>query len=153
LNLAEAVVSNSKSVTGGYSYSNYSTLPINIHRYSGEYDVIVKPVSAFYQNFQINNIEIDGANCALNIRMPDVFILPEFYHVKYSQAQLLELENSTKYLPVYPLIDEEVKLVDEMYRDGLITNKDYWVQVMKGLAPINLEYVKVICKRAVDKIK
>ncbi len=106
LNLAEAVVSNSKSVTGGYSYSNYSTLPIDIHRYSGEYDVIVKPVSAFYQNFQINNIEIDGANCALNIRMPDVFILPEFYHVKYSQAQLLELENSTKYLPVYPLIDE-----------------------------------------------
>jgi len=65
LNLAEAVVSNSKSVTGGYSYSSYSTVPIDIHRYSGEYDVIVKPVSAFYQNFQINNIEIDGSKLCI----------------------------------------------------------------------------------------
>lgn len=106
MNLTESVVSNSKSVTGGYSYTDYSIVPVEIYRYSGEYDAIFKPVSAFYQDFRINDIQISGANCSLNIKMPDVFILPEFYHVKYSQSQLLELENSTKYLPVYPLIDE-----------------------------------------------
>lgn len=105
-NVPEAVVSNSKSVTGGYSYTSYTIVPIEIHRYSGEYDVIFKQVSAFYQNFKINDVEINGANCAINIDMPEVFILPEFYHVKYSKSQLLELENSSKYLPVYPLIDE-----------------------------------------------
>jgi len=106
MNLPEAVVSNSKSVTGGYRYTDYQIVPIDIHRYSGEYDIIFKNISAFYQDFQINGIQISGANCRLNIQMPNVFILPEFYHIKYSQSQLLELENSAKYLPVYPLIDE-----------------------------------------------
>jgi hypothetical protein len=106
INIKEAVTANSKSVTGGYSYSEATSVPIEIHRYSGEYDVIFKPVSAFYQSLQINDFTINGANCALHIHVPGVFELPEFYHVKYSKSQLLDLENSTKYSPVYPLIGE-----------------------------------------------
>jgi len=106
INIKERVSANGKSVTGGFTYVEEPSLPIEIHRYSGEYDIIFKPVSAFYQKTQINDFEINGANCSLHISVPGVFEIPEFYHVKYSNSQLLDLENSSQYLPIYPLIGE-----------------------------------------------
>ena len=106
VNVEQKVTSNSRSLTGGYSYDESAVVPTEIHRYSGEYDVIFKPVSAFYQNLQINNFTISGANCSLHIHVPNFFVVPEFYHVKYSKSQLLDLENSTEYSPIYPTINE-----------------------------------------------
>ena len=106
VNLEQKVTSNSRSVTGGYAYDEASIVPLEIHRYSGEYDVVFKPVSAFYQNLQINSFTISGANCSLHISVPNFFVVPEFYHVKYSKSQLLDLENSQEYSPIYPTISE-----------------------------------------------
>ena len=106
VNLEQKVTSNSRSVTGGYAYDETAIVPFEIHRYSGEYDVVFKPVSAFYQDLQVNNFTISGANCALHISVPNFFMVPEFYHVKYSKSQLLDLENSKEYSPVYPSISE-----------------------------------------------
>jgi hypothetical protein len=106
VNLEQKVTSNSRSVTGGYAYDETAIVPLEIHRYSGEYDVVFKPVSAFYQNLQINGFTISGANCSLHISVPNFFVVPEFYHVKYSKSQLLDLENSQEYSPIYPTISE-----------------------------------------------
>lgn len=100
------VTSNSSTSLGGYTYSESTAVDLEIRRYSGEYDAIFKPVTAFYQKTKIGQYEIDGANCAIHIDIPGVFELPEFNHVKYSDAAILELENSASYLPEYPLINE-----------------------------------------------
>ena len=106
-NQAVQVTYNSKTVTGGYTYAeNALQNPFEIHRYSGEYDAIFKPVSAFYQKTKIGQYEIFGANCTIHINIPDAFILPELHHVKYSPKQILELENSPNYIAEYPIIDE-----------------------------------------------
>ena len=101
------VTYNSKTVIGGYTYSeNELQTPQEIHRYSGEYDAIFKPVSAFYQRTKIGEFEIVGANCTIHIDVPDSFIMPEFNHIKYSPKQILDLENSTNYTAEYPIIGE-----------------------------------------------
>jgi len=100
------VVYTNQTVTGGYTYSEGAQVTQEIHRYSGEYEAVFKPVSAFYQRMQIGAFEIDGANCLLHITAPRAFEIEEFNHVKYATSQILDLENSTQYLPVYPLIDE-----------------------------------------------
>lgn len=93
-------------VTGGYTYSETAMVAQEIHRYSGEYDVIFKPVSAFYQTTKVGDFEINGANCTLHIGVPGSFEIKEFNHIKYSPARILDLENSAAYLPVYPIINE-----------------------------------------------
>lgn len=106
-NQAVQVTYNSKTVAGGYSFAEVNLqIPSEIHRYSGEYEAIFKPVSAFYQKTKIGQYEIIGANCSLHINIKDAFILPELHHVKYSQKQILELENSANYIAEYPIIDE-----------------------------------------------
>ena len=101
------VTSNSSTALGGYSYTETTqTAGAEIRRYSGEYEAIFKPVTAFYQKTKIGEFLIEGANCSLDLSVPGVFELREFNHIKYSNTSILELENSAGYLPVYPLIDE-----------------------------------------------
>lgn len=101
------VTYNSKTVPGGYVYGETgASVPAEIHRYSGEYDAIFKPVSAFYQKTQIGEFQIFGANCSINVSTPNSFVLPEFNHIKHSTRRILDLENSPNYLAEYPILDE-----------------------------------------------
>lgn len=106
-NQAVLVTYNSKTVTGGYVYGETPLqIPIEIHRYSGEYDAIFKPVSAFYQKTKIGQYEIVGANCSIHIGVKDSFLIPELNHIKYSTSRILDLENSANYSAEYPVINE-----------------------------------------------
>jgi len=43
-------------------------------------------------------------------------------------------------------------LVDEMFRDGLITDKGYWYKVLQGEIPPKPEYLQILFGRMVSKI-
>ena len=90
----------------GFSISEVSSTEYSVNRYSTEYDIITNTVSGFSYNFNINQINLIGANIKFNPEIRDFFIIPEFEYVKYSKSTILELENSKQYSPVYPLIDE-----------------------------------------------
>jgi hypothetical protein len=78
----------------------------SVKRYSGEYDIITKPISAFKYEFSINGNDLSSANVCLNPYADNFFVLPEFEFVKYSKTSILDLENSQEYSAEYPLIGE-----------------------------------------------
>jgi hypothetical protein len=91
---------------GGYNQSERAVPKYELFRYSGEYDVIFRPVAGFnYQN-QIGEFSLPGSNTRLNPDVTNFFVLPEHYYVKYSDTRILDLEESTKFSARYPLISE-----------------------------------------------
>jgi hypothetical protein len=90
----------------GFTLNEVGTTPYQVNRYSGEYDVIVKPLAGYKYDFSINDITLTGSNSCINPNVDQFFAIPDFEHVKYSKTSILDLENSQNYSPVYPLIDE-----------------------------------------------
>lgn len=102
----EAVQAGQINQVAGYKLSEVQSTEYDVNRYSTEYDVISKPISAFDYNFQISGINLVGANIKLNPNIDGFFTVSEFEYVKYAKQTILDLENSQKYSSVYPLIDE-----------------------------------------------
>ena len=85
------------------------------------------------------------------------------FHDQLNEAQwihnnMIAIKDAFKYgifdalqIP-YEIQSKEEKLVEEMYKDGLITDKDCWLKVLKGERPIELQWFKLICERATSKI-
>lgn len=102
----ERVETSEGSQVGGYSQSEKAVPKYEVFRYSGEYDVIFKPITGFkYQN-QLGDFSLPGSNVRLNSGVSNFFVLPELFYIKYSDKRLLDLEESTKYRAKYPLISE-----------------------------------------------
>jgi hypothetical protein len=92
--------------TAGVTLSEVPSQSYSVNRYSGEYDIITRPIAGFKYNFSINSNDLTSANVCLNPRVENFFILPEFEFVKYSKTSILDLENSQNYSAEYPLIGE-----------------------------------------------
>lgn len=102
----ETVQSGQINQIAGVSLTEVNSESYSVNRYSGEYDILTRPVSGFKYEFSINNNDLAGANVCLNPNVDNFFVLPEFEFVKYSKTSILDLENSQKYLAAYPLIGE-----------------------------------------------
>jgi hypothetical protein len=102
----EQIETASTSVVGGFNHTESLTQKYEVFRYSGEYDVLYRPISGFKYSSQLGNFDLSGSNCLLNPKIKNFFIMPEFSFVKYSETQILDLESSTKYKAQYPLIGE-----------------------------------------------
>jgi hypothetical protein len=90
----------------GYVLSESSSQEYDLNRYSGNYDVIFKPLAAFKYYFSINSNQLIGANVCLNPNVDNFFTLKDFEYVKFSNSTILDLENSQNYSSVYPLVAE-----------------------------------------------
>lgn len=90
----------------GFTLSEVNSQPYSVNRYSGEYDIITKPIAGFKYGFSINGNDLTGANVCLNPEVDNFFIIPDFEFVKYSKTSILDLENSQNYTTEYPLIGE-----------------------------------------------
>lgn len=102
----EEVVTSSKSLVGGFTHEEQLSTAYEVNRYSGEYDVIYRTISGFKQNVDLDDIHFSGANIFLNPEVSDFFRIPEFSFIKYSDFNILDFENSQKFEPLYPMIDE-----------------------------------------------
>ena len=96
----------SKILVGGYEPSEKASSSYEVFRYSGEYEVLFKQISAFKYSNTLGNFDLAGANIRLNSSVSNFFILPELSYVKYSEKTILDLEASSKFDPKYPLIGE-----------------------------------------------
>lgn len=54
--------------------------------------------------------------------------------------------------PITPVQSIET-LVEELIKDGVVTDRALWEQVLKGIVPAKPEYLQIAFRRAVDKIK
>jgi len=102
----ETVNTSVQSEVAGVIHAESKTADYEVNRYSGEYDVIYKPLTGFKYKNRINDFTLDGANVMINSNVTNFFNLPEFYFVKYSDKNILDLEQSEKYEAQYPLINE-----------------------------------------------
>ena len=102
----EAVQSGQINQIAGVTLSEVNSQAYSVNRYSGEYDIITRPIAGFKYNFSINENDLTSANACLNPHVENFFILPEFEFVKYSRTSILDLENSQNYSAEYPLIGE-----------------------------------------------
>jgi len=102
----EQIETASTAVVGGFTHIESKSQKYEVFRYSGEYDVLYRPIAGFKYTSQLGNFDLTGSNCLLNPSIKDFFIMPEFSFVKYSDTQILDLESSTKYKAEYPLIGE-----------------------------------------------
>jgi hypothetical protein len=104
--IPEIVNTASKTQVGGFTHTEDFSTGYEISRYSGEYEVLYRPISGFKQDSSINEFSLIGANVFLNPKITDFFVIPEFFFVKYSDFNILDFENSQKFEPVYPMIFE-----------------------------------------------
>lgn len=119
----ESVKSGQINQIAGYSLSESLSNEYEVNRYSSEYEVITKPVAGYKYRFTIGQNVLEGANVCLNPLIDNFFIIPEFEYIKFSKSTILDLENSQKYLSVYPLIDETP--IDRTNFNMLASSWDY----------------------------
>lgn len=117
------VTVNQVNGVAGFSITEVPSTEYEVYRYSGEYDVILKPVSGFKYYFSINDQNITGSNCCFNTKSTNFFVIPDFEFVKYSQKTILDLENSQNYRSVYPYIYESA--IDRAPYNVLASSWDY----------------------------
>jgi hypothetical protein len=96
----------SKKEVGGFDLIEDLSTAYEVYRYSGEYEIVFRPVSGFQQEITTGGITFTGANVFLNPTITDFFVIPEFSYVKYADYNILDFENSSKFEPVYPMIFE-----------------------------------------------
>jgi hypothetical protein len=119
----ESVQSGQINQIAGVTLSEVNSQAYSVNRYSGEYDIITRPIAGFKYNFTINENDLTSANVCLNPDVENFFILPEFEFVKYSKTSILDLENSQNYSAEYPLIDETP--IDRTSLNVLSSSWDY----------------------------
>lgn len=108
VNQIDSITVTSDQINGiaGFKISEVPTSEYSIYRYSGEYDVIFKPITGFNYSFIIGENLLNGLNCCINPNIDNFFNITDFEYVKYSTATILSLENSQNYAPEYPYIGE-----------------------------------------------
>jgi len=119
----ETVQTNQINQVAGYTLTEVPSTEYDINRYSTEYDILANPITAFNYEFSIAGINLPGANVKFNNKVDDFFVIPEFEFVKYAKTNILDLENSQKYSPVYPLISETT--IDRAKYHTLSSSWDY----------------------------
>jgi hypothetical protein len=102
----QVVETGSRIQAGGYEPSEVQSEAYEVFRYSGEYEILFKPVAGFKYRDSISPFKLDGANINLNTNVSNFFVLPEFSYVKFSKKNILDLESANKFSPNYPLIGE-----------------------------------------------
>lgn len=102
----QTVETASKKEVGGFDLVEDLSTAYEIYRYSGEYEIVFRPVSGFQQEIAVDSVTFVGANVFLNPTITDFFVIPEFSYVKYAEYNILDFENSQKFEPVYPMIYE-----------------------------------------------
>jgi len=102
----EFVEAGNRSQVGGYSTAEQLTEKYELFRYSGEYEVLFKSIAGFKYRNQLGEFVLDGSNVRLNPNVANFFVMPEFSYVKYSNRNILDLEQSPKFSARYPLIGE-----------------------------------------------
>jgi hypothetical protein len=96
----------SKKEVGGFDLIEDLSASYELYRYSGEYEIVFRPVAGFQQEITTGGITFTGANVFLNPTITDFFVIPEFSYVKYADYNILDFENFQKFEPVYPMIYE-----------------------------------------------
>lgn len=119
----EFVQTASQSLMGGVIHSESLSIPYEIFRYSGEYDIVYKPVSGFKFNSKLGSTDLSASNTFFNTNIKNFFTIPEFYLVKYAESKILDFEDSQAYLPVYPLINESP--IDKTSYNALSSSWDF----------------------------
>jgi len=119
----ESVQSGQINQIAGVTLSEVNSQAYSVNRYSGEYDIITRPIAGFKYNFSINENDLTSANVCLNPNVENFFILPEFEFVKYAKTSILDLENSQNYSAEYPLIGETP--IDRTSLNTLSSSWDY----------------------------
>lgn len=102
----EFVEAGNRSQVGGYTATEQLTQKYELFRYSGEYEVLFKSIAGFKYRNQLGEFILDGSNVRLNPGVANFFVIPEFSYVKYSNQNILDLEQSPKFSARYPLIGE-----------------------------------------------
>jgi len=102
----EPVQSGQINRVAGFNLGEVYSQEYDLNRYSGDYDVIFKPLAGFKYRFSINDNDLTGGNICLNPNVDNFFVLPNFEYIKFSRQTILDLENSENYSSVYPLIAE-----------------------------------------------
>lgn len=101
--------SDSKDNRVGYElFQNDLTAPFAMSRYSGNYEVMFRPVSCFKSTVELTNYDgtLKFANTNFNSAYIDLLEIKNFSHLKISNSSILSLANDSKYEAVYPLVGE-----------------------------------------------
>ena len=117
------VQTSSQQLMGGVIHSESLSIPYEIFRYSGEYDIVYKPVSGFKFNSKLGSTDLSASNTFFNTEIKNFFTIPEFYLVKYAESKILDFEDSQTYLPAYPLINESP--IDKTSYNALSSSWDF----------------------------
>lgn len=104
--IEQVVETGSRIQTGGYEQAELPSSEYEVFRYSGEYEVLFKPVAGFKYRTDLGQFNLDGANVKLNTNVSNFFVLPEFSYIKFSDRTILDLESANKFSANYPLIGE-----------------------------------------------
>jgi hypothetical protein len=82
---------------------------LELNRYRGEYEPLVKTILHCTSNFKFNKNLIEDlklSNVKLNTKIDSLLTLQNFNHIKVADTKILDLESDDAYTPQYPLIDE-----------------------------------------------
>ena len=119
----EFVQTASQRLMGGVIHSESASIKYEIFRYSGEYDIVYKPVSGFKFNSKLGSTDLSASNSFFNTEIKNFFTIPEFYLVKYAESKILDFQDSQDYLPIYPLINESP--IDKTSYNALSSSWDF----------------------------
>jgi hypothetical protein len=86
-------------------------LPVKyeLNRYRGEFEPIFQNYSTYFSSFIFRKnaiLELKLSNTRFNSTLDKFLTLKNFNHIKIADSQILELESSDAFLPIYPKIDE-----------------------------------------------
>lgn len=94
----------------GYQYQRLAlNNSLELNRFKGEYEPIVKSILHCKSTFKFNKNEISElklSNTKLNTAVLNLMTVQNFSHIKVANTRILDLEADTAYSPRYPLIDE-----------------------------------------------
>lgn len=101
-----------------------------------------KPVAALVENFYHSNLaEVnDYIQHVDSYAKAQALGICDYFNLQWKEPQ-----------PDRPYSTLEM-LVDDMLKDGLVTDKNYWVDVLTGKQPPKPEYLQIVFRRATQKI-
>lgn len=97
--------------TIGFQYEQVqvSGKKVELNRYKGEYEPLIKNILHFQSNFRFTKNLISDlklSNVRFNSNIEDLLDLANFNHIKVAPTKVLELESDPEFLPIYPRIKE-----------------------------------------------
>jgi len=98
--------------------------------------------------------ETDASAALIEVSFHDKIIEAQWIHNNVKSIANCFYLGTYAALGLEPFVpkDDNLILVEHMMKDSLITDKQGWYEIMQGKRPVPLEFFKIICQRAVDKI-